>query len=767
MDSLSGVKVSQEAMESIATILGLTEKQTKVYIAAMGIGTATLGQLSQKSGVHVLEAAEAINDLEKQGLLKKIPGIITRFVPLEPFLRAHTLEFDPVTLLNISDSIKAQLETTKSQLSTLFGEISNKVDVSINQVAIDITESATWKEDLSKLKDGFQNITTALKTGLDGFSDSKEKMILELRELEKALDEHIHTSVEASNQVLREVHSNLHTTSMIARHELVTQVQDLLSSLTDEIRGSLVNMKKTFETTFQTLKTTKQNSMNHFVTFQESIERKSKEISENFTQISQNHLKALNNVDEKLSILDNLITNCKAVFDFAQLSHKNLESATEKLSFLYGDIDGRRLFSGKKETLEAISAIQSYIEEVESTYARRKEELEISLKNAQNKMESEVRGILRPTVLKIVSNLKNNFEKLQKESTSEVRGIIERSQESVEKLEGNTITKTEKAVVEGIDTTKKTLSQSLETFNSALEDSTINFNRNMENIVESGAALSNVLDSWRDLQQDAFTQLYQSTSSRLDATIFGLTAIDADIDACLAAQHSAEETFATVAHAQATTTHQLQAVAAAKAAVALKGLEDAAAHTLDALATTLDEPISAIIFKMKSTKENLETIFDASRAVELEGLAGTYPIVGESSVILFMRDLVRRTKNELDAVMLVPELQTLTLASKLPARTRVTFIGNWDKIPEARLRKLLTSGTIRMKKPSAQHPLRLWLFIRDKAEILIAPEPDIVDGQPTELVGIVSTSDSLIRLFTEEMSTIKIRSKDLVLQMKK
>ncbi|MFX1513303.1 MAG: hypothetical protein ACFFCQ_12010 [Promethearchaeota archaeon] len=757
---MSGIKVSQDAMESIATILGLTEIQTKVYLASMGIGTATLGQLSQKSGINVLETAEAINDLEKQGLLKKIPGIIARFVPLEPFLRAHTLEFDPVTLLNIFDSIKAQIAAAKTRLGSVFEGVSSKVETAIHQVAIDISAGDEWKKDLSKLEEPIQHATEAMKVGLDHFRESREKMILELKELEKSLDDHIRTSVEDSNQMSYEVRSKLHTTSMLAAQNLTSQVQNLLDSFSSEIRESLANIKKMFKTALQDLRTTKEDNIGHFTRFQVITESKLNEINDKFGHFCQTHLKALENVDEKLNILDNLINNCSSVFDFAQNSYKNLNSATEKLAFLYGDIDGRRLFSGKKETLETINAIQSQLRELESTLARRKEELDISLKNAQTKMENEVKGVLRPTVSGIVTALEKEFGDLQEEFSSEIKAISTQSYQSFEKLGQNTLTKTEKAIEERLKAAEKTLTQSLDSFNTELEGSTLTYNRQVEDIVESGGTLSTIVETWRETQKNLFSQLFKITKARLEAASLGLTTIENDVGAIQENHQGAVERFQQIAQQQTEQMHRLKPIAAAKAGVAIKEVDTAAAEVFNDLVTALDEPISALIFKMKTTRENLETIFNASRMVETEGLAQTYPLVGESSVILFMRDMVRRTKNELEAVMLVPELQTLMLASKLPTRTRVTFVGNWDKVPEARIRKLLESGTIRMKQLPAQQLLRLWLFIRDKEEILIAPEPDREDE---ELVGIVSTSNGLIRLFTEELSTIKVRSKDLML----
>ena len=95
-------------------------------------------------------------------------------------------------------------------------------------------------------------------------------------------------------------------------------------------------------------------------------------------------------------------------------------------------------------------------------------------------------------------------------------------------------------------------------------------------------------------------------------------------------------------------------------------------------------------------KLKLRKIIESSRLKEYSGIDSTLltsdVVIGEPSIIMLLRDLTVRAKSSLTVLMPRPELQTMIAASKLPMKTRVSIIGDFRKVPESTVKKILSSG---------------------------------------------------------------------------
>jgi sugar-specific transcriptional regulator TrmB len=112
-----GLKISSDDLAKIINILGLSDdEQGIVYLNLLSLGMATLGQLSIVTGLDYIQTQEALNILIGDNLVKRIPGKIGRYFALQPFLRAYSLSYDPITLYNIRKDFK---ESYKGIIDTL------------------------------------------------------------------------------------------------------------------------------------------------------------------------------------------------------------------------------------------------------------------------------------------------------------------------------------------------------------------------------------------------------------------------------------------------------------------------------------------------------------------------------------------------------------------------------------------------------------------------------------------------------------------------
>ncbi|MFW9915533.1 MAG: hypothetical protein ACFFGZ_07960 [Candidatus Thorarchaeota archaeon] len=168
----------------------------------------------------------------------------------------------------------------------------------------------------------------------------------------------------------------------------------------------------------------------------------------------------------------------------------------------------------------------------------------------------------------------------------------------------------------------------------------------------------------------------------------------------------------------------------------------------------VNNALSAITFSVKEMKNNLKMVMDAvEESQKAPYTLKTDTVVGESAILLLMRDIIKRTRSSLQVVMPEPELQSIMLASKLPPKVRSVLVGDFSRMPAKMRQKVLESST----KIRQIDGIGFWGVLRDQEEILIAP----VVEPGKDFVGIASEDDAMIRMFSEQMSSIVIRSKEL------
>jgi len=169
------------------------------------------------------------------------------------------------------------------------------------------------------------------------------------------------------------------------------------------------------------------------------------------------------------------------------------------------------------------------------------------------------------------------------------------------------------------------------------------------------------------------------------------------------------------------------------------------------------------IFKIKEMRQKLNIILEASRLEDIpdfeSSLLSSDLVVGEPVIIMLLRDLTIRAKASLTILMPRPELQTLNAASKLPMRTRVNIIGDFRKVPKSTLKRILSANNVRLKQLDG---VDFWGCIRDSEELLVCPEPK--DPAKEELIGVITTNENLVELFSQELMTYTTRSREILPQ---
>ncbi|UCG01858.1 MAG: hypothetical protein JSW11_19915 [Candidatus Heimdallarchaeota archaeon] len=115
-----GIILTEDELQTIFEILGLNENQSLVYMTLLSLGTLTLGQISQLTGINYIQVRECMDVLIGGEYVDWTGGKINRYFAREPFLRAFLLAYDPLTLVSIRDTAKKKIETIEKELQKIY-----------------------------------------------------------------------------------------------------------------------------------------------------------------------------------------------------------------------------------------------------------------------------------------------------------------------------------------------------------------------------------------------------------------------------------------------------------------------------------------------------------------------------------------------------------------------------------------------------------------------------------------------------------------------
>jgi hypothetical protein len=110
-----GIILTEDELQTIFEILGLNENQSLVYMTLLSLGTLTLGQISQLTGINYIQVRECMDVLIGGEYVDWTGGKINRYFAREPFLKAFLLAYDPITLISIRDTTKKKIEAIEKE----------------------------------------------------------------------------------------------------------------------------------------------------------------------------------------------------------------------------------------------------------------------------------------------------------------------------------------------------------------------------------------------------------------------------------------------------------------------------------------------------------------------------------------------------------------------------------------------------------------------------------------------------------------------------
>ncbi len=757
-----GFKTSSEHLAEISQILGLTEEQSKTYVALLSLGMATLGQISILSGLDYITTQETLQMLVGSKLALRIPGKVGRYIALEPYLKSFSLAYDPITLINIRKESSNTIKDKREEISEVF----SKSTKNFQEDGLALLHN--FYQSTKPMKDKFNTFSNEIKTIINSFENGvHENIIL----LQTSVDEISQQVIELNNRILALNLKNVNIIPTIYTSSLPNLKKDL-DTLLQDIISPMSHFQNHYDTEFNI---SKESITKSYSNLKEELDQILDQFELNRNKDQQAYEEKVSEISLKLENAQKNAANRKGSFievrnNYEEINHslssifteleELLDSNEPILKEIIEDIQGRKLFKGKDIFLENLQRILKNNEEIFSLITRKNVVMEkiedsnaafkLSEEEIINTAETEAKNIASLLTEQLPS-LKNDLREINFNVSSEFRALIHKKHDMykreaimlLEELNGN------------FSSLVKQFQQKIEETNHNYHNSVSTFTKDAVTIFEGSLKSFFEKEKEKSFESSGFYEIVSKTSEINQKVTYEIKELFNKVQEL---ENSANSYFEGLnAFSDSFRESQLNTFI-----LALKEVNEELNQQIDAIETQIDQEVSALTFSVKQMRQKLEKIFTISRDLDIPETEGTLfssdLVVGEPSIIMMLRDLTLRSKSSLTILMPRPELQTLNAASKLPMRTRVTIIGDFGKVPETTLKRILQAGNLRLKQLDG---IDFWGCIRDAEELLVCPEPK--DPLKEALLGVITTNQNLVDLFSQELMTYTTRSREIII----
>jgi hypothetical protein len=737
----------KEFTKEIFTRYGLTEDDIKVYLMYLRTPRATISEafLSFAEGeIDYPKVEQITNMLVEKGFLKKIEGIIDRYIPLEPYFELFTnvSEVFRNEIANIKDnsltdqsnrfekleaiqnnSIKEVENAVKAQIEDFFGDSDKKntnKKQNIDKATNRFSETSKLLEkslhvicnnlnaDLNRISQSFIDDN---EREITSYKDSLNLIIAELlndfsarianleKELKKDMDKHVDRHQNIANELKPKLEQILEK-YLERMDKVITDLKNRISSLLTE---HIKHVKST---------TNKVESDIHI-------------------KMDERHLKLREQIntyrDRALNLLENLLVNANKFSDFSE------DITRQGLFFTKGKkkkfVDRWKVIEKEVATIsrpfrdDYINDCNEYIKITQSTIDGLKSEVSDEMLKENNSLSTETTDL---------------DKKAQDEITAELASLAADMAGEVD----NTL---QTGVKDCSDTTiklKDSLESSLKTHNKQYNDSVNGQKQNVLNHYSNfDAEIKRKNENWTKDVEIKMNGAKNDTSDKITTEIKLWNQESSEMNTLLAnmlEDHKSKykSNAGTLQNSLSNTTRNT-----------IQNVKDAIADFTLQFMNSIDDATESA----ESNEEKLKDIITASSAIPEISKVTTWHTIGMSSLIGAVKEAVYRTKSSIIIVspIVIPELlQLISEYAYQKKAARFMITSNWGPEYQEILKKMMLLGNIQFRNLTTQG--EYIAVTRDAEEVILAPYTD----NEAELISIVSNHPAYAKLYSQFIGPI-------------
>ncbi len=739
----------KEFTKEIFTRYGFSEDQINVYIVYLRVPRATSSEvyltLTEKHPELTYESViEITNWLVEKSFLKKVTGIVDRFIPLEPYFELYIGESKM-----FRDEIAKIKDAILEDQSDRFERLQAIQDKSINEVETAVDD---------QIKAFFEDSDTKTNNKRDRINSSRNRFT----DTSKTLEENLHSIMSTLNSDIK----NISDTRVRENEATVNKTKDSLTGLISEL---LSDFSKRVEDLERELKRDLDDHVDRHQTIANDLKPRMEQILEKYLErmdkivvdlkgrisnLLKEHLNHLKNAT------DTLQTNLKATVDerHRTLTDQTNEFKSMTLTLIDNLLEHANRFTdfsaemgkkgffwmGKKKKYKArhettIQSILKYTEPMKEDFTNTSETYIKDTRSTSDNMKTGITDVITLENDNVVSETNDLDHKAQETINVQLETLASDMSGEID----NTL---QTAVKDCSDTTvklKDSLENSLKTHNRQYDEA---INRHKDESLRHYTAydgdIKRIKEDWiRDLD-DKFTSGKRDSSDKITAEINLWGDESADLDRNLSEMlidHKSkyEENAKTLQNSLSNTTRDTT-----------QNIKDAIADfTLQFMnsiddATELAEKNEGKLSDIHITSSSIPEIMDIT----------TWQVVGREALVAAMKDAIYRVKSSIIIVMpyVLPEiLQVISEYAYQKKAVRFMLTSRFDMATYGDIiKKMIALGNIQFRQLSGAG--EFFALTRDAEEVIIGPASE----KEGEMISVVSNQTAYSILYSQFIGPI-------------
>ncbi|KKK43291.1 MAG: hypothetical protein Lokiarch_28300 [Candidatus Lokiarchaeum sp. GC14_75] len=743
----------KEFTKEIFTRYGFTEDQINAYLVYLRVPRATTSEvyitLADENEELKYENIVGITDwLVERGFLKRVEGIVPRFIPLEPFFELFTNESE--IFRNEIAKIK---DTILTEQSNRFEHLEGIQDKSIGEVeiAVDSQIKAFFEDSDSKNSNKKNKI---------------DKATIRFSETSKTLESHIHSIKDNLNSNLKDISTNFVSANETAINNTKDDLTSIIKNLLDDFSARVENLDRELKTDLDEhverhktianqLKPRMEQILEKYLERMDKVIADLKERISNLLKEHSNHVK---------NTTDALQTNLKATVDDRNRTLTNqtndfksmtltlidnlIEHASRFTDFSEDMAKKGFLWMGKKQKYKARH--ETTIQNVLKYTKPMKEDF---IKACENYIENtrETTDQIKTDVTEIMIKENENLGSITGDLDYKAKETIDSQLDTLATdLAGEVDSTLQSGIKDCSDTTLK-LKDSLESsikqhhreYDNAINTHKDNSLKHYTNF-DSDIKTKNI--SWIREVDSKFSEGKTDCSDKIDTEIRLWNTEANDLNNNLTemlADHKTkyEQNAKTLQNSLSDTTRDTN-----------QSLKDVIADFTLQFMNSIDDSTELA----EINEDRLKDIHNASSSIPEISEITSWQVVGRAAMISAIKDAVYRVKSSIIIVTpeVVPEiLQVVSEYAFQKKAVRFMLTTFWDLEKYGGIvKKMRELGNIQFRQ--LQSKGEFYAVTRDAEEVILAP----LTSKDSELISVVSNQEGYAKLYSQFIGPIFLSS---------
>ncbi|MEX2707101.1 MAG: hypothetical protein Q6352_017875 [Candidatus Freyrarchaeum guaymaensis] len=734
--------------------LGLSDDEVRVYLAVLGAGRLALGDVSFLTGLPLDACKGVLDRLVELRFLRRVPGDVDGFVPLNPFLAGFLIVYEDLgnLLEGLREVLSSRVEDLSERLenskSSSLDEISRLIRLRLDNLKSFVEEfTSLMGSRFEKCADSFRDLSVSveetihslLSTGIVSMSDVERFEDVKSFSLSEITSEFISSVDEDTGSledlvsktisaVIEEVHSRLELVKLRfsaalsdhrMRHEksnsdlesrigsVLDEDLNALKHSVEEIESSVLGMLRiVLEITDEKVEhfktkylETLNGLLNEYLDVLTSFEPRVKSIVDGLENVSSDLIRSTSVLASRRKAFASVVLKGDAFLEELNNQTKNLHEMAKSLGADFRSIISNQIVSAQEITDQISKSFTSFVDEKTSIVKDEVSRVEQKVKESLAQAPSRIKSRVFDTLSEIIRSDNEDCEKTCAQLEHEAGGYIDGAFKSVK----DTLVSFESGTKDIFSTHKNNIRNRIK----LLEYSVLHLRKKIAQMLQTNAF------EYDQMIDELYHNLSTSVNQRVGVYINELDPF--------------EERLAS-------------------------RISESYTESLDAVNRNVNdllERTASILTQIEKKEEILRKIWEASYTLPIQDVK-TWSLIGEEAIVAHIKSMVRRTKKNILIVSpeLIPEILEELINVK---RLKATVVSNIDlKVFESVIRHFSRQGNVKF----LHYPNKdLWCVIRDNDEVLFAPV-----SAKEEMVAVVSEQYGYVR-FNRELTAPMVLTK--------